>query len=59
MKDLEMTSEERAELHTFIKLKMTPQPLKIRADIQVTCVAYDGVMAIRDALVRGLPFSAV
>ena len=51
-KDLDMTDAERAELCAYLKLKMAPQPLRIRADIQVTCVAYEGVGAIRTALVR-------
>lgn len=29
---------------------MTPQPLKIRADVELTCFAYDGVERIRDAM---------
>jgi hypothetical protein len=33
-----------------IKRRMTPQPLKIRADVELTCFAYDGVERIRDAM---------
>ena len=29
---------------------MTPQPLKIRADVEMTCFEYDGVMRIQDAM---------
>jgi RimJ/RimL family protein N-acetyltransferase len=29
---------------------MKPQPLRIRADVQVTCVKYEGVEAVRAAL---------
>ncbi len=35
---------------TNIKRRMTPQPLKIRADVELTCFAYDGVERIRDAM---------
>ena len=33
-----------------IRRRMTPQPLKIRADVELTCFAYDGVMHIKDAM---------
>ncbi len=29
---------------------MTPQPLKVRADVELTCFAYDGVERIREAM---------
>ena len=47
---VEITEEERREAVEYIRLKMTPVPLKVRADIQVTCFAYEGVEAIRAAL---------
>ena len=53
----ECTAEERAETIDFIKLRMTPQPLKIRADIQVTCFAYEGVNAVKAALLAGQALS--
>ena len=30
-----------------IKRRLTPQPLKIRADVDMTCYAYDGVLHIQ------------
>jgi len=48
---VDITPEERTELYEFILAKMKPQPLRIRADIQVTCVKYEGVEAVRAALV--------
>ena len=33
-----------------IRRRMTPQPLKIRADVEMTCFEYDGVMRIQDAM---------
>ncbi len=30
-----------------IKRRMTPQPLKIRADVELTCFSYDGVLHIQ------------
>lgn len=40
----------REALLKNIKRRMTPQPLKIRADVELTCFAYDGVERIRDAM---------
>lgn len=56
-KDLDVTVEERREAIEYIKQKMTPQPLKIRADIQVTCFKYDGVNAIREGLMAAQAMS--
>ena len=50
---VDITPEERAEIYDFIQAKMKPQPLRIRADIQVTCVKYEGIEAVRAALVSG------
>ena len=33
-----------------IRRRMTPQPLKIRADVELTCFAYDGVLRIQEAM---------
>ena len=33
-----------------IKRRMTPQPLKIRADEELTCFQYDGIEHIRAAM---------
>jgi translation initiation factor 2 subunit 1 len=33
-----------------IKRRMTPQPLKIRADVELTCFAYDGIERIKAAM---------
>ena len=32
---------------------MRPQPVKIRADFEITCFAYEGIEAIKDALREG------
>ena len=33
-----------------IRRRMTPQPLKIRADVELTCFQYDGVLHIKSAM---------
>ena len=38
------------ELQTYISKRLTPQPTKVRADIEVTCFGYDGIDAVKDAL---------
>lgn len=47
---VDITPEERKELHEFIITKMKPQPLRIRADVLVSCAKYEGVEAVRRAL---------
>lgn len=41
------------DIVTNVKRKMAPQPVKIRADIEVTCFTYEGVDAIKEALLKG------
>lgn len=41
------------ELYANIARKLTPQPVKIRADVEVTCFGYDGIDAIKKALRAG------
>ncbi len=42
-----LTPELRAAIVKDIKRRMTPTPLKIRADIELTCFQYDGVLHIK------------
>lgn len=37
-------------LLTTIRRKLTPQPIKLRADVEVTCFGYEGIDAIKQAL---------
>jgi len=40
----------RDELHSYIGKRLTPQPTKVRSDVEVTCFGYDGIDAVKDAL---------
>lgn len=43
----------RESILQYIKRKLAPQPVKIRADIEVTCFTYEGIDAIKEALHAG------
>lgn len=38
------------ELQSYISKRLTPQPTKVRADVEVTCFGYDGIDAVKTAL---------
>lgn len=38
------------ELKSYIGKRLTPQPTKVRADIEVTCFGYEGIDAVKTAL---------
>lgn len=42
------------ELKLYIRRRLAPQPIKIRADVEVSCFAYAGIDAIREALFAGI-----
>lgn len=49
--DIEFPSEAVAdELKSYITKRLTPQPVKVRADVEVTCFEYEGIDAIKTAL---------
>lgn len=41
------------DLVSYVKRRLAPQPVRIRADIEVTCFSYEGIDAIREALGEG------
>jgi translation initiation factor 2 subunit 1 len=51
--DLDIDEETLAELKHNIARRLTPKPVKVRADIEVKCFAYSGIEAIRKALRAG------
>lgn len=53
LQGLEIPEDEIVALRKNIKRRLTPQPVRARADIEVTCFAYDGVDAIKKALTKG------
>eukprot|EP00598_Pedospumella_elongata_P007459 CAMPEP_0184967828 /NCGR_PEP_ID=MMETSP1098-20130426/1063_1 /TAXON_ID=89044 /ORGANISM="Spumella elongata, Strain CCAP 955/1" /LENGTH=320 /DNA_ID=CAMNT_0027489337 /DNA_START=97 /DNA_END=1059 /DNA_ORIENTATION=- len=50
---LDVSTELKNDLLTYIKRRLAPQPVKIRADIEVTCFTYEGIDAIKTALTEG------
>jgi len=40
----------KAELQSYISKRLTPQPTKVRADVEVTCFGYEGIDAVKNAL---------
>ena len=40
----------KEELQTYISKRLTPQPTKVRADVEVTCFGYEGIDAVKNAL---------
>lgn len=50
---LDMSEAEKQEVLVQIERRMTPSPIKMRADVEVTCIAYEGVDAVREALLAG------
>ena len=55
--ELELDPKVKATLIDNLRRRLTPQPVKIRADIEVACYAYEGINAIKKALRAGLELS--
>ncbi|GAB4819076.1 hypothetical protein N2152v2_006122 [Parachlorella kessleri] len=45
-----LTEEVKDGILKNIRRRMTPQPIKIRADVEMTCFAYDGIEHIKRAM---------
>eukprot|EP01038_Epipyxis_sp_PR26KG_P004824 gene4824-6759_t len=51
--DIEVDPDVKESLLTYVRRRLAPQPVKIRADIEVTCFTYEGIDAIKAALMEG------
>jgi len=54
---LNLTGDLKNKVVDQIKKRLTPQPVKIRSDIEVACYAYEGIDAVKAALRAGLAHS--
>ena len=52
------STEIETALVDVVTRKLTPQPVKIRADIEVSCFDYRGIDAVRTALLKGKEVSS-
>ncbi|TNY19235.1 eukaryotic translation initiation factor 2 subunit alpha [Rhodotorula diobovata] len=50
---LDIPEDVFGELRTNIAKRLTPQPVKVRADVEVTNFAYNGILTIQEALAAG------
>ena len=50
---LKITKEIKEELIKIIKVRLVPQPVKIRSDFKLTCYTFEGIDAIKEALISG------
>ena len=48
-----MPADVKKEFLSNIRKRLTPQPIKVRADIEVTCFEYEGIDAVKAALTAG------
>ncbi|KAJ9075170.1 hypothetical protein DSO57_1038697 [Entomophthora muscae] len=53
LEGLDIQPDVREELLNKIRAKLTPQPTKLRADIEATCFGYEGIDTIKAALLAG------
>ena len=51
--NLEISEDVRRELAANIARRLTPHPVKIRADVEVSCFGYEGIDAVKQALRAG------
>lgn len=49
-KEISISPEQKAALIEAISRKMAPSPVKIRADFELNCFTYEGIDAIKNAL---------
>mmetsp|Transcript_44366 Transcript_44366/g.90531 ORF Transcript_44366/g.90531 Transcript_44366/m.90531 type:complete len:436 (+) Transcript_44366:148-1455(+) len=49
-----LSEDVRVALIKNVELRLTPQPVKVRSDFEVTCFAYEGIDAIKESLLAGI-----
>eukprot|EP00802_Teleaulax_amphioxeia_P004534 Tamp_04538.p1 GENE.Tamp_04538~~Tamp_04538.p1 ORF type:complete len:493 (-),score=130.97 Tamp_04538:1777-3138(-) len=49
-----MSEDVKEALKKNVAMRLTPQPVKVRSDFEVTCFAYEGIDAIKAALTKGI-----
>lgn len=52
--DCDITDEVREKLLEDIRKRLTPSAVKIRSDIEVSCFGYEGIDAVKSALMEGV-----
>jgi len=57
--DIAIPEDVKTCLVKNIQRRLTPQPVKVRADLEVTCFHYEGIDAIKSALKAGEALSSV
>ncbi len=50
---LNIDKQTKEDFIELLKIKMIPEPVKIRADFKLTCYKFQGIDAIRAALMEG------
>jgi translation initiation factor 2 subunit 1 len=50
---LNVPKELQESLTNYIKKRLAPQPIKVRCDLEVTCFTYEGILAVKEALLTG------
>ncbi|GFR33610.1 eukaryotic translation initiation factor 2 subunit 1 [Trichonephila clavata] len=55
--ECDLDPETKSTLLANIKRRLTPQAVRIRADIEVACYGYDGIDAVKEALREGIKCS--
>ncbi|KXS12678.1 hypothetical protein M427DRAFT_125508 [Gonapodya prolifera JEL478] len=53
LEGLELNPQLRHEVLNQVRRRLTPQAVKLRADIEVTCFGYEGIDAVKKALFAG------
>lgn len=56
---LDVDADLKHTIIDYIRKKLAQQPTKIRSDIEVTCFTYEGIEAIKQALMAGENHSSI